>query len=45
MDKIFELYYSMCRDCPNAKQCHDNCESCEEYEEELEKLEKENDEV
>ena len=33
----FELYYSMCRDCPNAKECHDSCESCEEYEEELEK--------
>lgn len=33
----FELYYSMCRDCPNSKQCHDDCVNCDEYEKELEK--------
>ena len=38
MKKIeWEVYWRMCRDCPNAHACHNNCENCEEYEEELEK--------
>lgn len=35
-------YLMCCIQCPNEKQCHDNCENCEEYEEQLAELEKEN---
>lgn len=37
-DKIEQdLYCEMCRCCPRAKKCHEECENCEEYETELEK--------
>ena len=41
-DLMYQLYWLMCRDCPNAKSCHDDCVTCEEYDEELERLLKEN---
>lgn len=30
------IYARMCKSCPNAKKCHEECETCEEYEEEVE---------
>ena len=39
-DLAMELYWHMCRECPNARKCHEECETCDEYEEELEKLER-----
>lgn len=31
-DKIeMEIYHRMCGSCPNAKWCHEECETCEEY--------------
>jgi hypothetical protein len=32
------LYKRMCRSCPNARKCHEECETCEEYEKESERL-------
>ena len=29
------LYWEMCRNCPNAKRCHEDCEECDEYAKEL----------
>lgn len=29
------LYWEMCRCCPNAKKCHEECENCDEFENEL----------
>ena len=26
------LYTEMCRACPNARKCHEECETCEEFE-------------
>ena len=41
MNDLYEkLYWEMCRDCPNARRCHEQCEECEEFQEELERLEK-----
>ena len=32
-----ELYRRMCRTCPRALMCHEDCDYCEEYLEEKEK--------
>jgi len=32
-DRRDKVYDKMCRCCPNAKECHENCETCDEYEE------------
>ena len=37
-DIEYKLYKMMCSDCPNAKKCHEECDTCEEYDEELESL-------
>ena len=37
LDKLEDKLYSlMCWNCPNAKKCHDECETCEEFDKELE---------
>lgn len=36
------VYQMMCKDCPNARYCHEACENCEEYEEEIKRLTEEN---
>ena len=33
------VYDKMCMRCPNAKKCHEECESCDEFYEEVERLE------
>ena len=33
------VYDKMCMSCPNAKKCHEKCESCDEFYEEVERLE------
>ena len=43
MDKKLEqledkLYWVMCRNCPNARKCHEECETCEEFDKELDRL-------
>ena len=30
-----KIYSRMCGSCPNAKMCHEECETCEEYDEVL----------
>jgi len=34
------VYQMLCKDCPNARRCHELCETCDEYEENLEELSK-----
>lgn len=31
------LHWEMCRCCPNAKKCHEECDNCDDYEDKLEK--------
>ena len=33
------VYDKMCMYCPNAKKCHEECESCDEFYEEVDRLE------
>lgn len=41
MNDLYEkLYWQMCRSCPNAWKCHEQCEECDDFQEELERLEK-----
>lgn len=35
-DLEMRIYQLMCKDCPSAYLCHENCTTCDEYEEELE---------
>lgn len=39
LKKIIRLntYFEMCRYCPKAKQCHEECETCDDYEEQVKK--------
>lgn len=41
-DLEYQLYRLMCGSCPNAKKCHEECETCEEYDDELARIKKEN---
>lgn len=41
-DLYDQLYQIMCKDCPNAWVCHNNCEECEAFQDELARLESEN---
>ena len=40
-DLAYQLYRLMCSECPNARKCHEECETCEEYNEEMKRLERE----
>lgn len=39
-DLEYQLYKRLCSHCPNAKQCHEECETCETFDEELGELTK-----
>lgn len=34
-DIEYIVYQKLCSNCPNAKQCHEECETCEEYDKEI----------
>ena len=34
-DLEYQVYKRLCSQCPNAKKCHEECETCEEYDREV----------
>ena len=38
-DLEMKIYQMLCSNCPNARKCHEQCETCEEYDEEIRKVE------